>query len=295
MGGTSYRVPTFRSSRIERRWKDQFCRHDLDADAIDHHGAGEWHRSSRHPAVPIRGAAWQATTRSTGRGVVRCRSTLAHDADGEPKNRYDWVRWTGTLALPSDGYFELWVRATDSRGIASRMWRRTGIRKVMAQIRSTALRCWWGDMRMLGRSLAAAFAITVTAAFSGDGVAQTASATEETPESLPDFKGREETFGYCIGCHSFRVVGRQGMDRARWDETLRFMTKSTTCRRPTTRRASSCSTTWRRRILRARRRKPAAGSAPLLRRSDWCPPASVVAADGVAWRHARLGVRAAAR
>jgi hypothetical protein len=80
-------------------------------------------------------------------------------------------------------------------------------------------------MRRLVRSLAAAFAIAVTAAFISDGSAQNARTIEETPESLPDFKGREETFGYCIGCHSFRVVGRQGMDRARWDETLRFMTE----------------------------------------------------------------------
>ncbi len=36
----------------------------------------------------------------------------------KPKNRYDWVRWVGTVALPSDGYFEVWVRATDSRGVA---------------------------------------------------------------------------------------------------------------------------------------------------------------------------------
>ena len=49
--------------------------------------------------------------------------------------------------------------------------------------------------------------------------------TEETPESLPDFPGREETFGYCVGCHSMKVVGRQGMDRARWDETLNWMTE----------------------------------------------------------------------
>ena len=47
----------------------------------------------------------------------------------------------------------------------------------------------------------------------------------ETPESLPDFPGREETFGYCVGCHSIKVVGRQGMDRARWDETLTWMTE----------------------------------------------------------------------
>ncbi|KFC74792.1 hypothetical protein FG93_00971 [Bosea sp. LC85] len=50
-------------------------------------------------------------------------------------------------------------------------------------------------------------------------------AQEETPETLPDFRGRDETFGYCIGCHSMKVVGRQGMDRARWDETLTWMTE----------------------------------------------------------------------
>jgi hypothetical protein len=48
-------------------------------------------------------------------------------------------------------------------------------------------------------------------------------AQEETAETLPDFPGREETFGYCIACHSMTVVGRQGMDRARWDETLNWM------------------------------------------------------------------------
>lgn len=49
--------------------------------------------------------------------------------------------------------------------------------------------------------------------------------SEETPESLPDFPGREETFGYCVGCHSMKVVGRQGMDRSRWDETLTWMSE----------------------------------------------------------------------
>lgn len=48
--------------------------------------------------------------------------------------------------------------------------------------------------------------------------------TTETPDSLPNFPGRDETFGYCIGCHSFQVVGRQGMGRERWDETLTWMT-----------------------------------------------------------------------
>lgn len=35
----------------------------------------------------------------------------------KPKNKYDWQRWTASLKVPSDGYFELWCRATDSEGI----------------------------------------------------------------------------------------------------------------------------------------------------------------------------------
>src|SRR5215216_5040820 len=35
----------------------------------------------------------------------------------KPKNKYDWQRWTAAVRLPSDGYYELWARATDARGI----------------------------------------------------------------------------------------------------------------------------------------------------------------------------------
>lgn len=80
-------------------------------------------------------------------------------------------------------------------------------------------------MRGTTPGLAAACAAAVAAAFIASASAQSTAATEETAESLPDLKGREETFGYCIGCHSFKVVGRQGMDRARWDETLSWMTE----------------------------------------------------------------------
>jgi DMSO/TMAO reductase YedYZ molybdopterin-dependent catalytic subunit len=34
----------------------------------------------------------------------------------KPKNKYDWQRWTASMKLPSDGYFEIWARATDSNG-----------------------------------------------------------------------------------------------------------------------------------------------------------------------------------
>jgi sulfite oxidase len=45
-------------------------------------------------------------------------STWQSATVGQPKNPYDWQRWTATIRLPSDGYFEVWARATDSRGIA---------------------------------------------------------------------------------------------------------------------------------------------------------------------------------
>ena len=32
------------------------------------------------------------------------------------RNRYDWRRWTAPVPLPSDGYYEAWVCATDSNG-----------------------------------------------------------------------------------------------------------------------------------------------------------------------------------
>jgi DMSO/TMAO reductase YedYZ molybdopterin-dependent catalytic subunit len=34
----------------------------------------------------------------------------------KPKNKYDWQRWTASVKLASDGYFEIWTRATDSKG-----------------------------------------------------------------------------------------------------------------------------------------------------------------------------------
>ena len=51
------------------------------------------------------------------RRVDRLRRHLAAGARWPPpKNRFDWRRWTATLRLPSDGYYEVWARATDSAG-----------------------------------------------------------------------------------------------------------------------------------------------------------------------------------
>jgi DMSO/TMAO reductase YedYZ molybdopterin-dependent catalytic subunit len=69
--------------------------------------------------VRLRGAAWD------GDGTVqRVDVSIDFGATWRPaqlqptKNRYDWRRWTATVKLPSEGYFELWSRATDQRGVS---------------------------------------------------------------------------------------------------------------------------------------------------------------------------------
>lgn len=47
----------------------------------------------------------------------------------------------------------------------------------------------------------------------------------ESPETFPDFPGRDETFGFCAACHAFRLVASQGMTRERWDASLAWMSE----------------------------------------------------------------------
>ncbi|HWP27336.1 MAG TPA: sulfite oxidase [Xanthobacteraceae bacterium] len=68
--------------------------------------------------IKLRGAAWagdhtvRAVAISIDYGATWRAAQLA-----QSKNRYDWQRWTATVRVPSDGYYEIWARATDSRGI----------------------------------------------------------------------------------------------------------------------------------------------------------------------------------
>jgi DMSO/TMAO reductase YedYZ molybdopterin-dependent catalytic subunit len=68
--------------------------------------------------LKLRGASWagdlavKAVDVSTDFGATWQRVKLE-----KPKNKYDWQRWTHTLKLPGDGYFEVWARATDAKGV----------------------------------------------------------------------------------------------------------------------------------------------------------------------------------
>ena len=67
--------------------------------------------------LKLRGASWAGDLTvkqvdiSTNAGASWQKAAL-----GSAKNKYDWQRWTASVKLPSDGYYEIWVRATDSKG-----------------------------------------------------------------------------------------------------------------------------------------------------------------------------------
>ena len=67
--------------------------------------------------LALRGAAWDGDF-----GVARVDvsndfgATWTQTRMSPPKNRYDWTRWSAAVELPVDGYYELWVRATDTQG-----------------------------------------------------------------------------------------------------------------------------------------------------------------------------------
>lgn len=118
MGGTSYRMPVTPivpgSNNDGKTFKDMDSMPVRSIISIPANGA-------RLPAgtreVALRGAAWGGETAVAGVdvsldfGQTWQRVTLA-----PARNEYDWRRWTHRLALPSDGYFEFWVRATDTDG-----------------------------------------------------------------------------------------------------------------------------------------------------------------------------------
>jgi len=68
--------------------------------------------------------------------------------------------------------------------------------------------------------------VMAAAGRTGPAVAQVqARLPDEGPEQYPAGVHRDDTFYFCVACHSFRVVSRQGMSRERWDETLHWMSE----------------------------------------------------------------------
>lgn len=65
--------------------------------------------------LKLRGAAWAGDLEVRRVDVsIDFGATWRPANISPPKNRFDWRRWTASVPLPSDGYYEVWVRATDS-------------------------------------------------------------------------------------------------------------------------------------------------------------------------------------
>jgi len=119
MGGTSYRVtikPMVPGDKVdEKNFQDLESMPVRSIITSPAHGTS-FGKDVRD--INLRGAAWagdftvQRVDVSTDYGATwRAASVQA------PKNPYDWQRWTATVRVPSEGYYEIWTRATDSRGI----------------------------------------------------------------------------------------------------------------------------------------------------------------------------------
>ncbi|WP_375444040.1 sulfite oxidase [uncultured Fibrella sp.] len=72
--------------------------------------------------ISLRGHAWAGD-----RSVASIQTSIDFGASWQPgtlqpaKNRLAWQRWTAEVPFPKAGYYEVWVRATDSAGITQPM------------------------------------------------------------------------------------------------------------------------------------------------------------------------------
>ena len=118
MGGTSYRVPrTPIVPGSENNGSGFIDMASMPVRSILSSHAHGARIAAGTRALDLRGAAWAGD--DTVRAVhvsVDFGASWQEMAVAAPANRHAWQRWTGRIALPADGYFEIWYRATDSQG-----------------------------------------------------------------------------------------------------------------------------------------------------------------------------------
>lgn len=67
--------------------------------------------------IEVRGHAWAGDNKVSQMFVSNDFGATWQLAElAEPVNRYAWQRWRAVVALPEQGYFEIWVRAVDDTG-----------------------------------------------------------------------------------------------------------------------------------------------------------------------------------
>ena len=120
MGGTSYRMPV--TPMMPGGIPDLENFHEIESmpvRSIITNPADGAKFAAGLLEINLRGAAWAGDHTIRSVAVTIDHGATWQDVTLQPqRNPYDWFRWTHRLALPSDGYFEIWSRATDSRGVA---------------------------------------------------------------------------------------------------------------------------------------------------------------------------------
>jgi DMSO/TMAO reductase YedYZ molybdopterin-dependent catalytic subunit len=119
MGGTSYRVPV--KPIVPGTNDDGKTFRDLEsmpARSIITSPANGTKLGAGTKELQLRGAAWDGDYAIRQVDVsIDFGASWQKVKLGKPRNKYDWQRWTAAVKLPSDGYFEVWSRATDTRGL----------------------------------------------------------------------------------------------------------------------------------------------------------------------------------
>jgi sulfite oxidase len=119
MGGTSYRVaikPMVPGDRVDpENFRDL---ESMPVRSIITSPANGTSFGKEVREVKLRGAAWAGdlTVRQVDVSIDYGATWQTVQLEA-PKNPYDWQRWTATARVPSEGYYEIWTRATDSKGI----------------------------------------------------------------------------------------------------------------------------------------------------------------------------------
>jgi DMSO/TMAO reductase YedYZ molybdopterin-dependent catalytic subunit len=119
MGGTSYRVAIKSMTPGGKAEKGNFkILESMPVRSIITSPANGTKLAAGTKEVALRGASWAGDyTVKSVHVSTDFGSTWQTASLGKPKNAYDWQRWTARIKLPSDGYYEVWARATDSRGV----------------------------------------------------------------------------------------------------------------------------------------------------------------------------------
>ena len=119
MKGTSYRVPVVPIvPGTDHKGEGFRILESMPVKSLITSPADGTRRARRHPRAGR--ARPRLGGRSHRRRTCSSRSTSARPGSRadlkDPVNRYAWQRWSTKVALPTEGYYEIWARAVDSDG-----------------------------------------------------------------------------------------------------------------------------------------------------------------------------------